>query len=108
MAGLNCGTPSLIAWPALSAGIDLYVSIADARAEEAMRLLADVSIESGESGAAGLGGLLEVLTRPHEGDIRNDLGIDGDATILVISTEGATDPGRYRSIVGREPAGGPT
>ena len=100
MVGLNCGTPSLIAWPVLSRGVDLFVAIEDERAREAMRLLATEGIVSGESGASGLGGLLEVLTGPTAEESRRSLGVDGDGSVLVISTEGATDPQVYRQIVG--------
>ncbi len=102
MVGLNCGTPSLIAWPVLSRGIDVFVAIEDERAREAMRLLAKEGIVSGESGASGLGGLLEVLTGPSAEDARRSLGVDGGSTVLVVSTEGATDPQAYRQIVGTD------
>jgi diaminopropionate ammonia-lyase len=94
MAGLNCGSPSLIAWPTMRAGIDAFVAIDDDRAREAMRLLAAAGIVSGESGAAGLGGLLE---------FGGQLGLTPESTVLLVSTEGATDPVGYREIVGREP-----
>lgn len=100
MVGLNCGTPSLIAWPVLSRGVDLFVAIEDERAREAMQLLAAEGIVSGESGASGLGGLLEVLTGSTAEESRRSLGVDGDSSVLVISTEGATDPQVYRQIVG--------
>lgn len=94
MAGLNCGSPSLIAWPLLETGVDLFVAVDDELAREAMRLLARDGIVSGESGAAGLAGLL---------DRREQLGLDSATTVLTISTEGATDPVGYEAIVGREP-----
>ena len=101
MAGLNCGTPSLIAWPTVSTGIDLFVAVEDACAREAMRALAEAGIESGESGAAGLAGLLEALTGSDEAiDARAFLGVDRSSRVLVLSTEGATDPEAYRAIVG--------
>ncbi len=93
MAGLNCGTPSLIAWPDVSAGYDSFVTITDDQVADAMRLLAADDIVSGESGAAGLGGLLA-----H----RDVLGINDSDSVLVVSTEGATDLANYRSIVGAE------
>ena len=37
MAGLNCGRPSIIAWPIVSQGIDAFIAIPDERAREAMR-----------------------------------------------------------------------
>lgn len=101
MAGLNCGTPSLIAWPSVSQGIDVFVAVDDERAREAMRLLARAGIVSGESGAAGLAGLLELVASPDTADVRELLGLGSSTNVLVISTEGATDPTAYRAIVGR-------
>lgn len=103
MAGLNCGTPSLIAWPAVSQGIDVFIAVEDERAKQAMRLLAEADVVSGESGAAGLAGLIEVVEADDTGSVRELLGLGPDSRILTISTEGATDPGAYRDIVGRDP-----
>jgi len=61
MAGLNCGRPSLVAWPTLSRGLDVLAAVDDEPAREAMHLMAASGIVSGETGAAGLGGLLELL-----------------------------------------------
>lgn len=104
MAGLNCGTPSLIAWPTVSRGIDVYVAVPDERAQEAMRLLARAGVVSGESGAAGLAGLLEVVRSPDTAPARELLALEPSSRVLVLSTEGATDPGAYLEIVGREPS----
>jgi diaminopropionate ammonia-lyase len=103
MVGLNCGTPSLIAWPMLSAGIDYCVAVDDSRAEQAMRMLADAGIVAGESGAASLAGLIAVLDSPEGVERRAALGLDNEATVLLLCTEGATDPGNYEAIVGKRP-----
>jgi diaminopropionate ammonia-lyase len=97
MAGLNCGTASPIAWPWVSRGFDAYLAIDDHRAEEGMRALARNDVVAGETGAAGLGGLLELL----DSGPRREFGLTGDAKVLVICTEGATDPGAFERIVGR-------
>ncbi len=102
MAGLNCGRPSPVAWPLVSGGISLFVAVPDSRAEEAMRLLARDGIVSGESGAAGLAGCLEALGEMGTQDYRKLLGIDESSSLLVISTEGATDPAAYAHIVGQD------
>ena len=96
MVGLNCGTPSQVAWPAVVTGYNAYVAIEDRRAEEGMRLLASEGIVAGETGAAGLGGLLLMLERPADGA---KLNLGQDARVLLISTEGATDPENYERIV---------
>src|SRR5215210_5066129 len=61
MSGLNCARPSLVAWPSVSRGIDVLVAVDDEPSREAMRLAAESGVVSGETGAAGLGGLLELL-----------------------------------------------
>jgi diaminopropionate ammonia-lyase len=99
MAGLNCGTPSLVAWPSLRAGLDAVVAVADERARQAMRDLAAVSIVAGETGAASLAGLAEVTTGPAADEARRALGLGVDARVLLLCTEGATDPDAYRRIV---------
>lgn len=102
MAGLNCATPSPVGWPMLDAGVDVFLSITDDCAREAMRALAAAGLESGESGAAGLAGLLALFTGPRA-RAREEFGLREDSSVLVISTEGATDPGAYQQIVGRLP-----
>jgi diaminopropionate ammonia-lyase len=101
MAGLNCGTVSLVAWPVLQRSIDLCVTVDDGRAHEAMRLLAGAGIESGESGAAGLAGLLALLSAPELAAPRARFAIGPASRVLVFLTEGATDPAEYARVVGR-------
>jgi diaminopropionate ammonia-lyase len=100
MAGLNCGTPSAIAFPVVAAGVDLFVAIEDAPVRQAMRDLAAAGIVSGETGAAALAGISELLASRHASSLREFLGLGSTATVLLLSTEGATDPAAYRNIVG--------
>lgn len=93
MAGLNCGTVSELAWPVVAAGTDWFVAVADAAAEAAMRDLATVGVTSGETGAAGLAGL-RALVDSGAADL------DRDASVLVLNTEGPTDPEAYARITG--------
>jgi diaminopropionate ammonia-lyase len=107
MAGLNCGLPSLAAWPALRRGVDLFLAIGDRHAEEAMRLLRaapEGAIEAGESGAAGLAGLLALVGEPAFAGAARRLGLGTSSTALVINTEGATDPEGYRRVTGADPS----
>ena len=103
MAGLNCGTPSLLAWPVIRAGMDGFLAVGDDRAREAMRRFAAEGVVSGESGAGGLAGLLALRQEPDLAGAARDLGIGPQARVLLISTEGATDPASYERIVGRKP-----
>ena len=109
MAGLNCGRVSLAAWPTLRRGVDLFLSIEDRFAEEAMRLLhrapdGDPRVEAGESGAAGLAGLLALVQSEEFGAARARLGLSETTAALVINTEGATDPAGFRRVVGCDPS----
>ncbi|HEY6285265.1 MAG TPA: diaminopropionate ammonia-lyase [Ktedonobacteraceae bacterium] len=103
MAGLNCDTPSLIAWPIVSKGVDLFISIEDEWARQGMRKFATLGLVSGETGAAGIGGVLALLNDPSLSAARASLGIDNSTRILVICTEGATAPIAYEQIVGTSP-----
>lgn len=100
MAGLCCGIPSLVAWPILSQGIDVFVAVDDEWARGAMRELATAGVVAGETGAAGLAGLLALLTGPDKEANRQLLGVTPASHVVVISTEGATDPEAYKRIVG--------
>ncbi len=103
MAGLACGEPSPLAWPILKSGAHAAMTIPDAAAVETMRLLAlgeggDTAIVGGESGVAGLAGL---LLAAKDSEARAQLHLDESSRILVIGSEGDTDPVTYRDIVGR-------
>ena len=99
MAGLNCDTPSLVAWPDLSRGVDLFLAVDDRAAERAMRDLAEISVVAGETGAAGLAGLTDLCVGGAQA-IRAELALPDSPAALVLSTEGATDPDAYAAIVG--------
>ena len=98
MAGLNCATPSLIAWPLVSRGIDVYVAVEDDRVPDAMRLLARDRIVAGETGAAGLAGMLALMEEDDLADAREALGLSSTSRVLLLCTEGATDPDAYRRL----------
>lgn len=91
MAGLNCGTPSPIAWPIVSAGLSGAVAIDDDRTCEAMALLDQVGLKAGETGAASVGGALELARNPEAGHLRQLLGWGPQARLLLLCTEGVTD-----------------
>lgn len=100
MAGLCCGIPSLVAWPIISKGMDMFVAIDDEWAREAMRELAKAGVVSGETGAAGLAGLLALLKTDKGDEYRRVLGLTSESRVVIVSTEGATDPEAYKKIVG--------
>ena len=100
MAGLNCETPSQIAWPIIRDSFDAFLSIEDHYTEEAMKILAHEGVVSGESGAAGLAALIG-LNREFPDFIEKKLLTSGQSTILIINTEADTDPEGYQKIVGK-------
>lgn len=106
MAMLECYEPSRVAWRILSRTADAFMTVDEEDAVSVMRRLADPapgdpSVVSGESGGVGLAGFLKAVADP---DMKAALSIGPQSRILVVNTEGATDPGRYREIVGASPA----
>lgn len=104
MAGLNCGEPCMLTWPVLRDLAGWYLRCPDWAAACGMRLLAapatgDQAIVSGESGAATAGALGLVCSRADCRPLREKMGLDEQAVVLLFSTEGDTDPENYRQIV---------
>ena len=105
MAMLECYEPSPLAWRVLDRVADGFLTLDEAESPAAMKRLArpaegDPPIVGGESGVAGLAGLLQVADDP---ELRESVGIDATSRVLVINTEGATDPGLYTALVGITP-----
>ncbi|WP_411740087.1 diaminopropionate ammonia-lyase [Peribacillus sp. S4] len=104
MAGLACGEPSTSSWGILKDYAEVFVSCPDYVAARGMRILAnplgfDPHIISGESGAVGMG-LVSLLDENRKlKDMKNTLKLNQDSKILIISTEGDTDPNHYRKVV---------
>ncbi|MEV0148364.1 MULTISPECIES: diaminopropionate ammonia-lyase [unclassified Nonomuraea] len=90
MAGLNCGTPSSIAWPYLRGGLDAAVAVTDADSARAAGDLAALGISSGPCGAASLAGVRAALTDDGDGGGRRAaLGLGPASVLVLLSTEGA-------------------
>lgn len=104
MAGLNCGEPCTVTWPVLRDYSSWLFACEDFVTALGMKLLAepfegDASVVSGESGAVTTG-LLALLGKEKElQKVREDMGLDENAVILLFNTEGDTDAERYREIV---------
>lgn len=99
MVGLNCGIPSPVAWPVIRDSMDLFLGITDNYAVEAMREYYKEKITSGESGSSGLAGLLALLKDDRLQEAKEKAGINKNSRVLLINTEGDTDPENYRRIV---------
>lgn len=104
MAGLACGEPNTISWDILKNHVSVFVSAPDWIAAKGMRMLSapvkgDPQVVSGESGAAPFGVLACIMTMPELKDLKEAIGLDENSKVLLFSTEGDTDPGRYKEIV---------
>ncbi|HLH64413.1 MAG TPA: diaminopropionate ammonia-lyase [Solirubrobacteraceae bacterium] len=98
MAGLNCATPSLIAWPLVSR-LDVYVAVPDAVIPQATRLLARDGIVAGECGAAGLAAMMALVDDQRLAQQRECLALGTGSRVLLLCTEGATDPEAHRRML---------
>lgn len=104
MAGLSCGEPSSLAWPILRDYADAFVACEDQITQRGMRILGnplagDDRVISGESGAVTLGVLAGVSECPEYHHVKTALQLNPASKVLLISTEGDTDPVSYRQIV---------
>jgi diaminopropionate ammonia-lyase len=101
MAGLSCGEVSLLAWEVVRRAASDFVTIADGAVAPAMRMLASGvagggEIEAGECSAAGPVALIAACCDQRR---RGRMRLDADSRVLVIGTEGATDPAIYKEIL---------
>lgn len=104
MAGLACGEPNTISWDILKNHVDTFISCPDWVAAKGMRMLSapikgDPQVTSGESGAAPFGVLACIMLMEQYKELKEHLKLDKDSKVLLFSTEGDTDPDRYKSIV---------
>lgn len=88
MVGLNCGTPSQLAWPVLQAGLDAVVAVSDAAAEQAVTDLGAHGVSSGPCGAAPLAGVRTALSGAGADLRRAELGVGANSVVVLLSTEG--------------------
>jgi len=107
MAGLRCGELSPLAWPTIAGAADAFCSIDDEETIAAMRILAhpaqnDPIVVAGSSGACGLAALLAILRNKDFEHLRSASGLTAQSRVLVINTEGATDPELQRQITGKD------
>ena len=96
MAGLNAGVPSLVAWPLVRDGFDVLCAVDDDVAIDGMRRLAALGLEAGEvsGGTAGAAGALLA-----DAGARAALRANADSAVLVLLTEGVTNPDDYERLV---------
>ncbi|KZL22796.1 diaminopropionate ammonia-lyase [Pseudovibrio sp. WM33] len=104
MAGLACGEPNPITWPILRDCGDHFISATDNIAATGMRILGnplknDPAITGGVSGALNIGLLYALRAKEEYAELAQKAGLNEESVVLIFSTEGDTNPERYRKIV---------
>lgn len=102
MAGLDCANVSLGAWPSLRDGIHGTITVTDREVHAAMRELAATGLAIGDCGAAPLAALRALATEPGCATLRNAVALGPNSRVLLIATEGPTDPATYLSALTEE------
>ncbi len=100
MAGLNCGTLATLVWPLVRDGLAGALAIEDRWCLEAMRALAREGHAVGESGAAALAGLFALRADPAHAPLARALALGPRTRVLLLATEGVTDPEHWARVVG--------
>ncbi|UWQ14545.1 diaminopropionate ammonia-lyase [Aliiroseovarius sp. M344] len=101
MAGLSCGEPSEMAWEILREEASDFVTMPDSIVAPTVRLLAngesgDAKVDAGESAVAGLATLIAAMRDVH---MARALGLDKSSRVLLIGSEGVTDPAIFEAIM---------
>ena len=81
MAGMNCGTPSLIAWPVLRGGMHAAATVTDLEAHRDVEYLKKEGVNAGPCGAATL-----AAVRKYAGTV--DAQARAKMVVVLFSTEG--------------------
>jgi diaminopropionate ammonia-lyase len=88
MAGMDCATPSAVAWPTLRDGLSGTITVTDAQAAQAMRELAARGVVAGDCGASAVAALHRLRADPA-------FRVDESRAAVCVCTEGASDPNGY-------------
>lgn len=104
MAGLSVGEANVVAWEYLPNIVEGYASCGDSITARGMRVLSspckeDKRVISGESGALGVGFLSTICDLEGYEYIREKMKLNKNSRVLLINTEGDTDPDMYKKIV---------
>lgn len=103
MAGLACGEANTVSWDILRNHADAFVSCPDWVSANGTRIYAaplkgDPQVISGESGSVTMGLVHALMTKPEYKDLKEALKLDENSEVLLVSSEGDTDPDRFREI----------
>ena len=104
MAGLACGEANTVSWDILRNHANAFVSCPDWVSANGTRIYGcplpgDKQVTSGESGSVTMGLVHAIMTKPEYADLKEALKLNADSEVLLVSSEGDTDPTRYREIV---------
>ncbi len=103
MAGLACGEANTVSWDILRNHADAFVSCPDWVSANGTRIYGapmkgDPQVISGESGSVTMGLVHALMTKPEYKELKEALKLDENSEVLLVSSEGDTDPDRYREI----------
>ncbi len=84
MSGLNCGTPSTLAWPLIQQGLSAATTVTDTQVLQALRDLKDHNIKVGPCGAAALSGIRNLANNLQ---VRSELDLSSNSVVVLLSTE---------------------
>ncbi len=103
MAGLACGEANTVSWDILRNHADAFISCPDWVSANGTRIYGapmkgDPQVISGESGSVTLGVVHALMTKPEYKELKEALKLDENSEVLLVSSEGDTDPDRYREI----------
>lgn len=103
MAGLACGEANTVSWDILRNHADAFVSCPDWVSANGTRIYGapikgDPQVISGESGSVTMGLVHALMTNPEYKELKEALKLDENSEVLLVSSEGDTDPDRYREI----------
>jgi len=105
MAGLSCGEVSGLAWPLLKKAVAHVLTINDEGVAPMMRWLANPTHESRPAiigGECSASGLIALMAIQGDTELAKKVSLNGNSSVLVLGTEGNTDPEIYAKVMACE------
>lgn len=104
MAGLSCGAPCTIGWRILKNQAEGFAGTPDWMSAMGTRIYGvpldgDPLVVSGESGSVTMGFLYSIMMYKRYDYIKKALKLNKKSRVLLVNTEGNTDPVRFREVV---------
>ena len=101
MGGMSCGEVSLVPWEILRNSVKHCISLPDDDIANTMKLLgnstfSDEPIIAGENSAPGI---ISLIASCEDQNIKQNLKLDQDSSVLVIGCEGDTDKEMYQKLI---------